>query len=129
MDVLLIDDDPRVFEDLSVLLPTSIDLKGISGKGEVGKVDLVLGGGRMPDAIILDLCLPDRGGKVDVGEGLGLLDRLRNELAVGIPVVVLTSVPREEAECRCLELGASIYLEKPCVIADLVWILNAVVRG
>jgi CheY-like chemotaxis protein len=123
VDVLLIDDDPVVYEDLVVLLPGDIKLRSASSRSEAAQV---LKAGPRPDAVILDLCLPGSGGTPHEEEGLDLLRCLRSELAHGIPVIVLSALPRQRAESKCLDLGACIYLEKPCRVADLVWILSIV---
>ena len=123
MDVLLIDDDPMVCEDLAFLLPAHIMLRSASGSEEAARI---LKAGPSPDAIILDLCLPSPSGHVSEEEGFNLLRLLKYELAVNVPVIVLSALPLRQAEARCLGLGACLYLEKPCRVADLVWILTAV---
>lgn len=72
------------------------------------------------DAIVLDLCLPTYLAKSEEEEGLELLTRLKNELARDIPVLVLSNFSRDEAEDECLSRKASVYLQKPCPIKELL---------
>jgi DNA-binding response OmpR family regulator len=76
-----------------------------------------------PDAILLDLRLPD-------GDGLSLVKRLRDE-GMSLPVVVaFTGRDEPEVRARCLEAGCAEVLVKPvnaAVLASLVrsWLERA----
>ena len=59
-----------------------------------------------PDAILLDLRLPD-------GDGLALLKRLRDERAQMPVVVALTGRDEPEIRARCLRAGCVDVLLKP----------------
>ena len=60
-----------------------------------------------PSAILLDLEMPG-------GDGFLVLERLKhNRLVSHIPVIVVTSRDRQEAEEQARRLGAVDYLEKP----------------
>ena len=70
-------------------------------------LDLLFGGGRLPQLILLDLKLP----KID---GLEVLRRLRaDERTKLLPVVVLTSSNEERDLVRSYSLGANSYVRKP----------------
>jgi CheY-like chemotaxis protein len=120
--VLLIDDDPVIAEDLDLLLPGHIELEWVAGSEAAIKR---LQSEELPDAIILDLCLPRHLADSDDGEGLHLMSLLHKELAVGLPVVVLSSLSRAEMESECLSRGARAYVEKPCTVRDLTELLQA----
>ena len=100
--LLVVDDEPsvrhvfsRVFEKSDVLLMTA-------SSGEEG-VELVTQ--REPDAVILDIMLPDRSG----------LQVLKDIQAVDstIPVIFITSSGTSETAIEATRLGAFDYLVKP----------------
>jgi len=67
-----------------------------------------------PNLVILDLNLPG----VD---GFEVLKELKNDsFTKWIPVVILTSSPKEEDCKRCYELGANAYVVKPSSFKELV---------
>ena len=121
MEVLLIDDNPQVAKDLGFLLPASIKIRWASGSEQAM---FILRQESPPEAIILDLCLPPFLAQREEDEGLELLSRLREELAADTPVLILSNVPRVEAENVCLSRGACAYLEKPCAVDELVHLLK-----
>jgi signal transduction histidine kinase len=69
-------------------------------KEAIGAVDL-----RMPDAVLLDLNLPD-------SQGLETLSRVRTTLADNVAVVVLTGVGDEKLAQSSIKLNAQDYLVK-----------------
>lgn len=58
-----------------------------------------------PDALLLDLNMPDPG-------GLAVLEALSQDMPT-LPVVVITADIQETTRGRCLELGAKGFLNKP----------------
>lgn len=72
-----------------------------------------------PDAIILDLGLPD-------GSGLDVLARLRESSAV--PVLILSVFGKEGSKVAGLDAGADDYLTKPFGGAELLARLRALLR-
>jgi two-component system KDP operon response regulator KdpE len=72
-----------------------------------------------PDAIILDLGLPDI-------DGIEVLRRIRNWSAV--PVVILTARGQEQEKIALLDAGADDYLTKPFGIGELLARLRAALR-
>ncbi|MGE0388170.1 MAG: response regulator [Gammaproteobacteria bacterium] len=72
-----------------------------------------------PDAIILDIMLPGRG-------GLDVLRDLRAETV--LPVIMLTARGEDIDRIVGLELGADDYLPKPCNPRELVARVRAVLR-
>lgn len=73
-----------------------------------------------PDAVILDVMLPD-------GNGLQLLRKLRTEYPQ-LPVLMLSARGEPTDRIIGLELGADDYLAKPCDPRELTARLRAVLR-
>lgn len=74
---------------------------------------------RRPDAIILDLGLPDR-------DGLALLKDLRSWY--DRPILILSARGREEDKVAGLDAGADDYLAKPFGVPELLARLRAALR-
>ncbi len=72
-----------------------------------------------PDAVLLDVMLPD-------GDGFSLLGRLRAERDV--PVLFLSARDEDAARLRGLGLGADDYITKPFLPQELLLRLRAVLR-
>ncbi|WP_372873939.1 response regulator transcription factor [Pseudomonas sp.] len=73
-----------------------------------------------PDAVVLDVMLPD-------GSGLELLKQLRSDHP-GLPVLMLSARGEPLDRILGLELGADDYLAKPCDPRELTARLRAVLR-
>jgi DNA-binding response OmpR family regulator len=74
---------------------------------------------KMPDAVILDVMLPD----IDGFEVLTLIREVSS-----VPVIMLTAKGEEEDRVRGLELGADDYVTKPFSPRELVSRVRAVLR-
>ena len=72
-----------------------------------------------PDAVLLDVMLPD-------GDGFSLLGDLRRER--DLPVLFLSARDEDEARLRGLGLGADDYITKPFLPQELLLRLGAVLR-
>jgi DNA-binding response OmpR family regulator len=114
--VLIIDDDERLCEMLDQYLSRSgyrVTARHTAAEGLREQRN------SSPDAIILDLMLPD-------GSGLDVCTKLRE--TTGVPIIMLTA--RGEATDRVvgLELGADDYLPKPFDPRELLARLRTVLR-
>lgn len=77
---------------------------------------------RQPDAIILDILLPEMGGKE-------LIRSLRSRVSTaGIPAIVLTSQAREGDRVEAFEAGADDYITTPFDPRELVLRVRAILR-
>jgi len=116
-DLLLIDDD----EELCELLSSWLSQEGFQVRachnGSSARQALAE---KEPDAVVLDVMLPD-------GSGLELLKQLRSEHA-DLPVVMLSARGEPLDRILGLELGADDYLAKPCDPRELTARLRAVLR-
>ena len=116
-DLLLIDDD----EELCELLVSWLSQEGFQVRachdGSSARKAL---NESSPDAVVLDVMLPD-------GSGLELLKQLRNDHP-DLPVLMLSARGEPLDRILGLELGADDYLAKPCAPRELTARLRAVLR-
>lgn len=73
-------------------------------RADHGDAALRLATARAPDAILMDLGLPDM-------DGHEVLQRLRE--FTDVPVIILSAPDREAEKIRALDAGADDYVEKP----------------
>lgn len=106
--LLIIDDDPDVVYSLETSLRVaSLDVYTAS-TGSQG-IDFVCR--RRPDAVILDVRLPDM-------SGLETFDRLR-EIDARLPVIVITAFATTDTAIEAMKRGAFEYLLKPVDLHQL----------
>ena len=80
-------------------------------EAKTGADGLVLASQHRPDAILLDLGLPD-------GDGMRVLERLREWSRT--PVVIISARDREADKIAALDAGADDYLTKPFGVGELL---------
>jgi len=115
-DILVVDDEVQIRR----LLRITLESAGHSVREvETGRLALDEVARRAPDAVILDLGLPDM-------SGLEVLRRLREWSRV--PVLVLTVRSAEADKVTALDAGADDYLTKPFGAAELTARLRAILR-
>jgi len=116
VNLLLIEDDRH----LSQALCTALEARGFACRSArtLEGAELALQA-EMPDAILLDLGLPD-------GDGLDFLPRLRS-LTAG-PIIVVSARREMSDKIRALNAGADDYVAKPFAIDELDARLRAVLR-
>ena len=114
--VLVIDDEVQIRR----LLRITLEAAGITVlEADTGKIGLEEAARCHPDAIVLDLGLPDIG-------GLEVLKQLREWSKV--PVLVLTVLAAESDKVAALDAGADDYLTKPFGSAEITARLRAILR-
>jgi two-component system KDP operon response regulator KdpE len=114
--ILIVDDEPQIQQFLRVAM-TAAGYEVLEALD--GAMALKLAATAAPDAIILDLGLPDRDGK-------DVLADLRSFSPV--PVLVLSARDREAEKIAALDLGANDYVEKPFGIGELMARLRVAMR-
>jgi two-component system KDP operon response regulator KdpE len=115
--ILVVDDEPAIRR----LLRTSLTAQGYNVlEAETGEEAIAAIGGEKPEALILDLGLPD----VD---GLDVIRRIRAS-GSKLPIIVLSSRGDERGKVEALDLGADDYLTKPFGIAELVARIRTALR-
>jgi two-component system KDP operon response regulator KdpE len=116
MRVLLVDDEPQILRALSsTLRAAGYEIETAATAEEA----LTLAATRPPDAVILDLMLPDRSG-TDVCRQLRTWTQL--------PIVVLSAVGDEREKVAALDAGADDYVTKPFGVEELLARLRAALR-
>jgi two-component system, OmpR family, KDP operon response regulator KdpE len=114
--VLVIDDEVQIRR----LLRITLEAAGYRVvEADTGRFGLDEAARRQPDAVVLDLGLPDMG-------GLEVLRQLREWSRV--PVLVLTVIAGEPEKVAALDAGADDYLTKPFGAAELTARLRAILR-
>jgi len=114
--VLVIDDEAQIHRFLRAALeaagfePLRAD-SGAEGLREIARAP--------PDAVVLDLGLPDMDGKQ-------VLQRAREFYHE--PIIVLSARDREVEKIEALDLGANDYVEKPFSVGELLARLRAALR-
>ena len=114
--VLVVDDDPRILKTLEI----NLRARGFDVVlARTGEDALKLAARQHPDAVILDLGLPQM-------DGLDVVRGLRGW--TGVPIVVLSGRGSEPAKVEALDLGADDYLTKPFGMDELFARLRAALR-
>jgi two-component system, OmpR family, KDP operon response regulator KdpE len=114
--ILVVDDEPQILRGLRVILTNAgYRVEAADSK----QVALDAASVRPPDAIVLDLMLPD-------GSGVDVCRELRRW--TDLPIVVLSAIGDEREKVRALDAGADDYVTKPFGTEELLARLRAVLR-
>jgi two-component system KDP operon response regulator KdpE len=114
--VLVVDDEPQFARAIAT------NLRGAGFDVETaatGEAALAAAALNPPDAVILDLRLPDRSGREVTSD-------LRSWSEA--PIIVVSAVGDEAEKIAALDAGADDYVEKPFAIGELLARLRAVLR-
>jgi len=114
--VLVVDDEPQIVRGLKVILrDAGYEIQTAETKGDALAALSV----RPPDAMVLDLVLPD-------GSGVEVCKEVRSWSQ--LPILVLSAVGDEREKVRALDAGADDYVTKPFSTDELLARLRAVLR-
>src|SRR5579872_2567518 len=115
--ILVVDDEPHIVLGLR----DALEFEGfrVIGAGK-GKEGIALARSESPDAIILDLMLPDM-------NGYAVCEEVRRSDA-RVPIVMLTARSQETDKVRGLDSGADDYVTKPFGVNELVARMRALFR-
>jgi DNA-binding response OmpR family regulator len=115
--ILVVDDEPHIVMGLR----DALEFEGFRVIAAArGKDGIALAQSESPDAIILDLMLPDVNGYA-VCEELRRIDAL-------VPIVMLTARSQETDKVRGLDAGADDYVTKPFGVNELIARVRAIFR-
>jgi two-component system, OmpR family, KDP operon response regulator KdpE len=114
--ILVVDDEPQIVRGLKIILRSAgYAVEAAETKAQALDALSV----RPPDAVVLDLVLPDGSG-VEVCQEVRRFSRL--------PILVLSAVCDEREKVRALDAGADDYITKPFGTDELLARLRAVLR-
>ncbi len=106
--ILLVDDDPKTLEDEEKYFDASADYV-VVGKATNGAEAIELFRSFEPDAMVLDMIMPER-------DGLSVLEELGRTSCV---VVAVGEVNGESLAGLAMAAGADYYMVKPCLPSEL----------
>jgi len=114
--VLVVDDEPAILRALDV----NLRARGYAVQlASTGRQALALAARRHPDAVVLDLGLPDM-------LGIDVIHELRGWSAV--PIIVLSARTAEAQKVAALDAGANDYVSKPFGMDELMARLRVALR-
>jgi two-component system KDP operon response regulator KdpE len=114
--ILVVDDEPQILRALRATLRGA----GFTvDSAETAEAALVAAAAHPPEAVILDLVLPD-------GSGTDVCRELRTW--TDAPVIILSAVGEEREKIAALDAGADDYVTKPFSVDELLARLRAVLR-
>ena len=114
--VLIVDDEPQIVRGLSASLRAAGYEVTSAGTAADALQAAAL---RPPDAVILDLALPD-------GSGVEVCRGLREW--TDVPVIVVSALDAEGDKIAALDAGADDYVTKPYAVGELLARLRAALR-
>ena len=115
--ILVVDDERQILHALTTILRGAGYDVDVASTGAEALAAATI---RPPDAIVLDLVLPDM-------HGTEVTRRLRQQ-AGDVPIVILSAVGEERQKVEALDAGADDYVTKPFGMEELLARLRAVLR-
>jgi two-component system KDP operon response regulator KdpE len=114
--ILVVDDEPQILRFLKPALVAGgyVVAQAASGREALRQIESFA-----PDAIVLDLGLPDMDGKSVI---------LQARQTCHAPIIVLSARDQEAEKIAALDLGANDYVGKPFGIAELLARIRAALR-
>jgi two-component system KDP operon response regulator KdpE len=114
--VLVVDDEPQILRALQTILHGAGYEVETATNAEAALVSITA---HPPEAVILDLILPDR-------SGTELCVELRGWTRV--PILILSAIGDDREKVRALDAGADDYVTKPFNVEELLARLRAMLR-
>ncbi len=114
--ILVVDDEPQIHRFLS----PALDVAGYAAeRADTAAEGLKAIAGRPPDAVVLDLGLPDMDGKAALVSARAFYAG---------PILILSARDREIEKIEALDLGADDYVEKPFSVGEFLARLRVALR-
>jgi DNA-binding NarL/FixJ family response regulator len=116
--ILLADDQEEILRTVAKMLEDEFDVVGFAENG-TQVIDLALK--RLPDVLVLDICMP-------IMNGIDTAERLK---ASGCPAKLLFLTALEDADFveTAISTGALGYVLKPHLATDLIPAIRSVLQG
>jgi len=115
--ILIIEDEPQIVLGLT----DALEFEGFDViSGATGKAGLLLARQHKPNAVLLDLMLPDT-------NGFRVCEELRG-FDPFMPIIMLTARAQEADKIRGLDAGADDYVTKPFSVGELIARIRAIFR-
>jgi DNA-binding response OmpR family regulator len=115
--ILIVEDEPHI----ALGLKDSLEFEGFSVVvASKGKEGVQLAKSESPDAVILDLMLPDV-------NGYSVCEEIRRWNSF-VPIIMLTARSQETDKIRGLDAGADDYVTKPFSVNELIARMRAIFR-
>ena len=114
--ILIVDDEPAIQRFLKTALSNGEFYLSQAENGQAAIASVVA---TKPDAILLDLGLPDM-------DGVEVIERIRQWSQV--PIIVLSVRNRETDKVKALDSGADDYLTKPFGVGELLARIRVILR-
>src|ERR1700744_3429296 len=106
--ILVVDDEPQIHR----FLGPALNAAGYEpARADTGRQALAEIARRPPDAVVLDLGLPDIDGQEGLKRARGFYQG---------PIVILSARDREMGKIEALDAGADEYVEKPFRVGELL---------
>jgi DNA-binding response OmpR family regulator len=115
--ILVIEDEPQIVMGLRDALEFEGFKVASAGRGKDG---LALARSEGPDAVVLDLMLPDM-------NGYTVCEEIRRHSPF-VPIIMLTARSQETDKIRGLDAGADDYVTKPFSVNELIARIRAIFR-
>lgn len=116
--VLVVDDEPDICASVKDILEDEGYAVAVADSGEAARR---LVRQKVPDLILLDIWMPGI-------DGISLLKELTGELAVNVPVVMMSGHGSVETAVEATRLGARDFIEKPLSLAKLLHTVEQVLE-
>jgi len=120
LKILVVDDHAIVRAGLKQLLADTDDML-VEGEAGSGSEAIKMVREESWDVVLLDMTMPGK-------SGLDVLKMIKKEQS-NLPVLVLSMHPEDQYAIRVLKAGASGYLNKRCVLDQLVNVIRKVAKG
>lgn len=118
--ILIVEDDELNREILAAVLEDKYDILHAADGAE--GLQMLAEHYRVLSLVLLDICMP-------VCDGYEFLERRRNDKFLSsVPVIVTTGSNEQDAEIRCLDLGAADFIAKPYNARVVLGRINSVIK-
>ena len=115
--ILVVDDEPHIVMGLR----DALEFEGFRVVAATnGREGIAVAKAEIPDAVVLDLMLPDI-------NGYAVCEELRRFNAF-VPIIMLTARSQETDKIRGLDAGADDYVTKPFSVGELIARIRAIFR-